>query len=123
MSYKIIFPRPVLEWFCNELLPVMQQMANARLNLYDKKDAEYLNNGIVKYLLDEIQQQFIKEQKTAIRKNRMILLNHPQLLTLFRFLHNYPVPEDQRWKTVQKNYVLRQIVELVPDLKQFVVLL
>lgn len=119
MNYKLIFPRPVLEWFCVELLPVMHQMSASRLEIYEKTDVEYLNNGIVKYLLFEVSEKMLTARNKEIRVSRMITFNHVQVLTLFRFLHNYPIAPGENWKEVQKKYILRQITDYIPDLQEF----
>ena len=100
--------RQAIEWIVRECFPLMKQMNEGRMRLYDNQEAEYWNSKIVGYVLDQVEKIFLKKLLTKSMFFK-INLEPAEAVTLYRFLFNYPIPEEYRWKVIQRQFIIEQL--------------
>ncbi len=100
--------RQTVEWLYRECFPLMKQMNDARMQLYDNQEPEYWNSKIVGYVLDQVERIFVKKLLTK-SQFFTIKLEPAEAVTLYRFLFNYPIPQEYRWKVIQRQFIIEQL--------------
>lgn len=108
--------RQTVEWLCREVFPMMVQMNQARQNLYDSFDVEYWNSKIVGYVLNQVIKIFEKKLNTK-SQFFTIKLEPAEAVTLYRFLFNFPIPSEYRWKIIQRQFIIDQLHKLMNQAK------
>lgn len=106
--------RQTIEWLYRECFPLMKQFNEARTKLYDNQEAEYWNSKIVGYVLEQVERIFAKKLLTKTQFFK-INLEPAEAVTLYRFLFNYPIPHEYRWKIIQRQFIVEQLYKQMSE--------
>jgi len=116
MIITVTITRSVYEWLYYGVFEDVELMAEARINIYEKADVEYLTNIIVKYVLLQVCKKFSSKENTG-SKRITFKLQEAEAICLFRFLYKYSIVENDYWKQVQRNGILNEIMKQLPLLE------
>lgn len=105
---KLQTSKKIAEWLAYKVFPVMEQMAEARKALHAVNDAEYWNAVIVASVLDGISDKL----HTKMQQKRFFFALHltdAEAYCLYRFLFNFPIPENFHWGIMQRQQICNDI--------------
>lgn len=104
--------KPQLKWLCNECFPLMLKMSAARTNIYNPGEVEYINAVIVGYVLERVVAKFEQKRQSA-KLHLKINMEPAEVCTLYRFLFNFPIKDNDHWRLQTRQFLIDQLHKLM----------
>lgn len=113
---KIKIPRSVWEWLYYQCFPDMKEMATAHSTLFPKTEIEYWTSKITEYVFRSVVKKFSKKESTA-SQTVTIVLEIAEGYCFYRFLHVFPIYENERWKVFQRQRIVDDLLNQLTTIR------